>query len=201
MEIAVTNPQQKVKAILWYGYKSKLYALDTANNGCTRVIMGCSKIRLRQLPSTMLEKIKFFFEKHITLVNFEGDIEEKLKVASAALFMEMMHMEKTCENQKQHLILLLLEQRFGLTDEQAADLMEIAEHKREHATDYFEFTHLICSEFTKGQKIQLIESLWKIAFLDNRLDVEEEYLIDKVSRLLFIPHMEVLQARNRTKEP
>jgi uncharacterized tellurite resistance protein B-like protein len=147
----------------------------------------------------MLEKIKHFFEKHIALSKPEGGIEDKLKVASAALLMEMMRMEETCERKKHDLILILLEKTFSLTEEQASALMDIAEHKREQAIDYFEFTHLICDAFTREQKIQLIESLWKIAFVDNNLDVDEEYLVDKVARLLFIPHAEVLDARNRMR--
>lgn len=155
-----------------------------------------------QLPHhfTLLEKIKHFFDKHIALSDNEGDIENKLRVASAALLMEMAHMETSCENKKLNLILALLEQSFGLTEQQAADLMEIAEHKREQATDYFEFTHYICTEYSREQKLQLIESLWKIAFIDNNLDVEEEYLVDKVARLLFIPHIDVLHVRNRVRE-
>jgi uncharacterized tellurite resistance protein B-like protein len=148
----------------------------------------------------MLEKITHFFQKHIALANPAGNIEENIKVASAALFMEMMHAEETCASKKQHLIMILLENRFSLTEEQASALMEIAEHKREQATDYFEFTHLICDALTHEQKIQLIESLWKIAFIDNKLDVDEEYLVDKVARLLFIPHIEVLHAKNRMED-
>ncbi len=148
----------------------------------------------------MLEKIKHFFETHISLSKPKGDIENNLRVASAALFIEMMHTEEACGHKKQDLILNLLEKNFGLTNEQAASLIEIAEHKRKQATDYFEFTHLICSEFTTIQKTQLIESLWKIAFIDNNLDVDEEYLIDKVARLLFIPRTDVLEARNRIRE-
>jgi len=147
----------------------------------------------------MLEKIKRFFERHIALTELEGDIKEKLKVASAALLMEMMHAEETCEHKKHDLILILLEKMFYLTEEQASALMEIADHRREQATDYFEFTHLICEAFTHEQKIQLIESLWKIALIDNKLDVDEEYLVDKVAHLLFIPHAEVLNARNRVR--
>jgi uncharacterized tellurite resistance protein B-like protein len=147
----------------------------------------------------MFIKIRHFFEKHIAPTELDGEIDEKIKVASAALFMEMMHTEETCVYRKQHLILVLLENTFCLTEEQASALMEIAEHKREQATDYFEFTHLICDRFTREQKIQLIESLWKIAFVDNKLDMDEEYLVDKVARLLYIPHIEVLQARNRVR--
>lgn len=148
----------------------------------------------------MFEKIKHFFDKHIALIDNKDDIDERLKVASAALFMEMMHMDSTCEGKKRLLILDMLETAFSLTEQQASTLIEIAEHQRKRATDYFEFTHLICDAYTHEQKIQLIESLWKIALLDDRLDVDEEYLVDKVARLLFIPHIEVLKARNRIRE-
>jgi uncharacterized tellurite resistance protein B-like protein len=147
----------------------------------------------------MIEKMKRFFATHISLTQSEGDIEDKLKVASAALLMEMMHTEVAYEDKKQDLIMRLLEKNFSLTEVQATALMEIAEHKREQATDYFEFTHLICIEFTSDQKTQLIEYLWRIALVDNNLDVDEEYLIDKVARLLLIPRPEVLNARNRVR--
>ena len=41
--------------------------------------------------------------------------------------------------------------------------------------------------------------MWKIALVDNNLDIDEEYLVDKIARLLYIPHAEVLQVRNRTR--
>jgi uncharacterized tellurite resistance protein B-like protein len=145
----------------------------------------------------MLEKIKLFFEKHIALTGLGEGFDDKLKTASAALFMEMMHTEEACTSDKQHLILNILVNTFSLTEEQAAHLLVIAEHKRNQATDYYEFTHLINAEFSHEQKIQLLESLWQIAYLDNNLDIDEEYLVDKIARLLFIPRIDVLQARNR----
>lgn len=145
----------------------------------------------------MLEIITHFFERHIAITLHEDGNEEKIRVASAALLMEMMHAEEVCSAEKQQLILTLLEKRFSLSEEQALTLIIIAEHKRKQATDYFEFTHLINEAFTREQKIQLIEALWKIAFLDNHLEMDEEYLIDKIARLLIIPHSEVLQAKIR----
>lgn len=44
---------------------------------------------------------------------------------------------------------------------------------RKQATDYFEFTDNICNQYAREQKLQLIESLWKVALIDNNLDVEE----------------------------
>ena len=148
----------------------------------------------------MLEKLKHFFDNHIAHCENADDSVEKLKVASAALFMEMLHMEKRAEPEKLKLIQELLETAFNLSEPQTSALIELAEQRRAQATDYFEFTHFICIEFNRSQKIQLLESLWKIALIDRHLDAEEEYLADKVARLLFIPHDEVLQARNRVKD-
>lgn len=148
----------------------------------------------------MLEKLKHFFDKHIAHAENAENSAEKLQVASAALFLEMMHVENQAEPEKLNLIHGLLMTAFNLTDAQVNALIELAEQRRAQATDYFEFTHFICIEFTRAQKIQLIESLWQIALMDNRLDVEEEYLADKVARLLFVPHDEVLQARNRVRK-
>ncbi len=145
----------------------------------------------------MLEIITHFFERHIAFTIHEDNVEEKLRVASAALLMEMLHTEETCTDTKQQLVRALLENTFDLSDEQALALMTIAEHKRAQATDYFEFTHLINDVFSREQKLQLIESLWQIALADNHLDVDEDYLIDKIAHLLFIPHMEVVHAKIR----
>ncbi len=145
----------------------------------------------------MLEIITHFFERHIALTVQDDESDEKIRVASAALLMEMLHAEDACPDKKQQLVMALLENTFGLSGEQALTLMAIAEHKRTQATDYFEFTHLINDAFSHEQKIQLIQSLWEIALSDNHLDLDEDYLIDKIAHLLFIPRTDVVQAKIR----
>lgn len=145
----------------------------------------------------MLEIITHFFEKHIAFTDHQDNSEEKIRVASAALLMEMLHAEDAYTDKKQQLVMAVLENTFSLSEEQALALMTIAEHKRVQATDYFEFTHLIRDAFTREQQLQLIESLWKIALIDNNLDIDEEYIIDKIAHLLFIPRADVVQAKIR----
>ena len=112
----------------------------------------------------MLNQIKLFFEQHLALSGPEDSLEEKLQIATVALFLEMMYMDDKVEPAEQEIILSLIHQNFSLTDEQITSLVEIAEQKRKQATDYFEFTSLINKEYSLEQKIRLIESLWKIAF-------------------------------------
>ena len=88
-------------------------------------------------------------------------------------------------------------QNFSLTAEQTTSLLEVAEQQRKQATDYFQFTSLINKEYNLDQKVRLIESLWKIAFIDGVLDMQEEYLVRKIAGLLHVPHIDFIMAKNR----
>ena len=145
----------------------------------------------------MLNQIKLFFEQHLALSGPEDSLEEKLQIAAVALFQEMMYMDDKVEPVEQEIILSLIHQNFSLTDEQITSLVEIAEQKRKQATDYFEFTSLINKEYSLEQKIRLIESLWKIAFIDGVLDMNEEYLVRKIADLLHVSHTAFIMAKNR----
>ncbi len=145
----------------------------------------------------MLNQIKLFFEQHLALTSPEIISEEKLELAVAALFLEMMVMDDKVEPREQELIFSLIQQNFSLTAEQTTVLIELAEQQRKQATDYFQFTVLINKAYSLEQKIQLIESLWKIAFIDGVLDGDEEYLVRKIADLLYVPHTAFIMAKNR----
>ncbi|TAK60996.1 TerB family tellurite resistance protein [Methylobacter sp.] len=145
----------------------------------------------------MLNRIKLFFEQHLALSAPEDITEDKLQLATIVLFLEMMHMDDKVEEKEQAIILSLVQQNFSLNAEQAAFLIELAEQQRKQATDYFQFTSLINKEYSLEQKVRLIESLWKIAFIDGVLDMNEEYLVRKIADLLHVPHTAFIMAKNR----
>jgi uncharacterized tellurite resistance protein B-like protein len=145
----------------------------------------------------MLNQIKLFFDQHLALSVSEDLSEQKLQLATVVLFLEMMHIDDKIETTEQDIILSLVQQNFSLTAEQAADLIALAEQQRKQATDYFQFTSLINKTYSQDQKIRLIESLWKIAFIDGVLDMHEEYLVRKIADLLHVPHTDFIMAKNR----
>jgi uncharacterized tellurite resistance protein B-like protein len=145
----------------------------------------------------MLNQIKLFFEQHLVLSAPEDKAEERLQLAAIALFLEMMAMDDKVTPKEQEAILALIQQNFSLTDGQATALIALAEQQRQQATDYFQFTSLINKTYSLEQKIQLIESLWKIAFIDGVLDIQEEYLVRKIADLLHVPHAAFIMAKNK----
>jgi len=145
----------------------------------------------------MLNQIKLFFEQHLALSAPSETPEEKLQLATVALFLEMMQMDDRVEVKEQNIILSLINQNFSITTEQSTSLLQLAEQQRTQATDYYQFTSLINKEYSQEQKVRLIESLWKIAFIDGILDIQEEYLVRKIADLLYVPHSAFIMAKNR----
>ncbi|HFD12303.1 MAG TPA: TerB family tellurite resistance protein [Crenotrichaceae bacterium] len=145
----------------------------------------------------MLNKIKLFFDEHLKISDPEQSSAENLRVACAALFLEMMMMDEVVESKEQKEILELLRNNFSLTTEQATALIDVAEQQRQQAVDYYRFIALINKEYTQQQKVELVESLWKIAFVDGVLDENEEYLVRKIANLLHVPHTAFIITKNR----
>jgi uncharacterized tellurite resistance protein B-like protein len=148
----------------------------------------------------MLNQIKLFFEHHLALSSPEADIPvEKLHLATAVLFLEMMTMDDSAVPKGQGIIQSLIHWNFSLTAEQTTALIELADQQRKQATDYFQFTALINKAYGLEQKIKLIESLWKIAFINGVLDMNEEYLVRKIADFLYVPHIDFIMTKNQVK--
>lgn len=147
----------------------------------------------------MLDRIKFFFEHQIALSDTQKKSETNLQIACAALLIEMMHIDDRIDEAEKASIVDRLEALFSLEPEQTEQLLALAAEQREQSTDYFQFTHLINQTFTVEQKVQLIESLWRVAYADAKLDAYEEYLVRKIADLLFVSHRDFIMAKNRVK--
>ncbi len=153
----------------------------------------------KQNLHTMLNKLKLFFEHHIALSDSLEPTEQRLHIACAALFIEMIHMDNEEHPQEQEVLFKQLQRLFSISAEQATDLIELASAERSQMTDYFQFTSLINKEFSLEQKSQLIKTMWQIAYADGELDAHEEFLVRKMADLLHVPHLEFIRTKHQSK--
>ncbi len=147
----------------------------------------------------MINKIKLFFEQQISFTDSNQVVEENLHLACAALFIEMMYMDDKLCAEETEMILSRVSELFALTVEDANALISLATMERKQATDYYQFTSLINKGFTQDQKIQVIKTLWQIAYSDGELDMHEEYMVRKMADLLHVPHMDFIRTKNQVK--
>ena len=144
----------------------------------------------------MLKKIINFFEEKIS-AETEQDIEHHLRLATAALMIEMMLDDGETHDAEINMLLEKLQQTFELDLSETTELYNLAHEEVKQAVDYHQFTTLIAKNYTQKQKIKVIENLWAIAYADNYLDQYEELMVRKIADLIYVPHADFMQAKHR----
>lgn len=150
----------------------------------------------------MLKSIKEFFERNLAPApgEKEGDTEHRLKLATAALFMEMTRQDEQVTAAERAVAEAAMQRKFGLSAEEAGDLVRLGEEEARVAVDFHPFTSLINERFDKARKLLLIEHLWDVAFADGKLDPYEEHMVRKIAELLYVPHHEFIAAKQRSQQ-
>ena len=84
-------------------------------------------------------------------------------------------------------------------DKNESEILKIIEIYSSDSTSFFEFIEDINKNYTKADKLSLLGFMWKIAYADGNLEVNEERLIRRVADLIKIKDLEVLKLKDRSK--
>ncbi len=145
----------------------------------------------------MLTKLQKFFDQYLSEETIETPLEHRLQLASAALMVEMLHVDEQVTAAEEEKLLLILKQRFDLDGTEIDALVDLAHNEKHEATDYYAFTSLINEHYTQQQKTRLVEDLWQLAYADHHLDKYEEHLLRRLADLLHVPHQDFIRTKHK----
>jgi uncharacterized tellurite resistance protein B-like protein len=149
-----------------------------------------------------MESIRRFFMANMAEVQ-EGDDEAQpadLRLAACALLLELAYADdEFTEEERDHLDGAVRRQ-FGLDEDQASELIGLAEQQRAQAVDLWTFTNLVAEHYSLGQKMVLAEAMWGLVYSDGELASREDYLMRKISGLLRLEPGYLAEARRRVEE-
>ena len=152
-------------------------------------------------PPINTSKLKSFFDRHFsTSAENNENIEHELNLACAALMLEMIRADDVIVEEELRSLLALVKNKFGITAEETAELIELARDKMHNATDYFQFTSLLNEHYSQEQKRHLIKNLWELAFADDVIDKYEEHLVRNLAELLHVPHAEFIKMKHLAQD-
>ena len=81
-----------------------------------------------------------------------------------------------------------------------SEILKIVENYSKDSTSFFEFIEDINKNYEKDEKLSLLRFMWKTAYADGRLDVDEERLVRRVADLIKIKDIEVLKLKDISKK-
>ena len=82
-----------------------------------------------------------------------------------------------------------------MAQEHADALITAADDELKDSIDYWQFARLINENYSTEEKIEIIEILWRIVYVDGKLDKYEDHLIHKLSTLLRLSHDQLIHAK------
>jgi len=145
----------------------------------------------------MLDIVKRFF--NAALSDGAGAEDRKsghdARVATCALFLEMARIDDAFTPAETDFILSILKEKYGLSGEHADALLAEAEAERRESIDYWQFARLINENYSIDEKLEIIEILWQIVFVDGKMDRYENYLMHKLGDLLRLTHHQLMEAK------
>lgn len=151
----------------------------------------------------MIDVVKRFFNKVTPKVSEASsqDTKHDIRVATCALFVEMARIDEKFTQAEMNTILSILKERYGLSPEHADALITEAERALEKSVDLWQFARLINENYSNEEKIEIIETLWRIVYVDGKMDQYEHYLINKLQNLLHLTHDQLITAKLKILHP
>jgi uncharacterized tellurite resistance protein B-like protein len=125
---------------------------------------------------------------------------DSVRLATAALLVETMRADFDASEVERGVLTSLLERRFGLTRDEADDLVADAEQAADKSVSLYDFTRVLNDALAGGEKLAVIELLWRACLADGRLDKYEDHLVGKLAELLYVPRAEVIRLRNAVRD-
>ncbi len=148
----------------------------------------------------MLKRILDIFQAEIQPEDQSALGDEQKHIACAALLIEVATIDNHFDDSELQCLQDILEQNFAITKERSRQLIEAAQTEKQEASSTYQFTQLVNQTCSHTDKAELILSMWKIAYADGKLDKYEEYIIRKVSDLIYVPHSEFILAKQMAQK-
>lgn len=131
----------------------------------------------------MLERVQTFIQ-NLAARQPEEFTPDDPRVAFAALCFQVMEADGNVSREEQRTLRDLLQERYDLSDEQLAALIEAGREAGQEAVDYYRFTSDLKRHLDPDERVELLGILWDIVHADGDRNEMEDHVIWRVADLL-----------------
>jgi uncharacterized tellurite resistance protein B-like protein len=139
----------------------------------------------------------FFKKKKIEEDNSQESFE--LELTAAVLAYEIARSDGEVSESELTVLLSEIKKIAADVGKSEDEILNIIEEYSKNSVSFYEFIEDINKDFSKEEKLSLIQFLWDIAYADAILEVNEERLLRRIADLINIKDLEVLKLKDRSK--
>ena len=121
-------------------------------------------------------------------------------LALTVLLLEAAYADGECSGEEREHLVATLVTNFGISRLEIDTLLADRDKEHREYVDLFRYTHFMNETFSKKQKIEVMESVWRIILLDDHLEAHEDHFAHKLANLLLLSHSELIEAKLRARK-
>jgi len=129
-----------------------------------------------------------------------GGDQDDAHIALCVLLIEAAHVDGECSAEEMAHVIDTLTSKSGALKEDIDELIEKAHQKRNDAIDLFTFTRYLNQNYSKDEKLKVMESVWRVIHIDGRLAGHEDHFAHKLANLLRLTQKELIEAKISARE-
>jgi uncharacterized tellurite resistance protein B-like protein len=144
----------------------------------------------------VLEGIRSFFTSKVSRER-EAAGPDPVSIAACALLLEIAHADTFFGAEERERILKHAREELKISEVDLAEVIRLAEEERRESVDLYQFTRLIVENFSREQRLRLIEAIWGVVYSDGLLSASESQLARRIAELLGFQHPEVQALKDK----
>jgi Uncharacterized protein conserved in bacteria len=122
-------------------------------------------------------------------------LQDPLRLATAAVLLDIGYADGTLTREEDEDLLGYLKRTFALDDTMAQELVKAADEIRTKSIDHYALTNFIRTSAPLNDRIEIVKTMWRMAYADGRLTDYENYLVRKLADLLGLEHHVMIDAK------
>ena len=140
-----------------------------------------------------------FFKKNKKSENINDSPAFEMELTAAVLAYEIARSDGEISDDELTVLMQEVEKVSSKVGKDKHEVFKIIEIYSKDSVSFYEFIEDINNNYSKQEKIQLLKFMWKTAYADGKLDVDEERLVRRVADLIKIKDIEVLKLKDISK--
>ncbi len=129
-----------------------------------------------------------------------NDQVQDANIALCVLLLEAAYVDGECSNEEKEHIIVTLTTKWKVSRKEIDELIASGDRKRKDSIDLFQFTRYLNNNFTKQEKIEVMEAVWGVIHTDGRLEAHEDHFAHKLANLLRLTHKELIDAKIKARQ-
>lgn len=139
----------------------------------------------------------FFKKQNQNVTKTEPSYE--IELTAAVLAYEIARSDGDIDKDELYVLMEEIEKIAVKVGKEGLEILKIVESYSKDSVSFYEFIEDINKNYSKEEKLSLLKFLWKTAYADGRLDVDEERIVRRVADLIMIKDVEVLKLKDLSK--